>query len=381
VIRRARLLAPLLAASLLAACGGRSPVREARRPADVRAQIARLLPANTAERNGWAADIHAAFDALELDASTPNLCAAIAVAEQESGLTANPLVPNLGRIARAEIEHRAAAHHVPAVVVRAALQVRSPDGKSFGERIDAARTERDLSAVYEDLIGEVPLGRRLLADANPVRTAGAMQVSVAFAERHAREHRYPYALRDDSIRHELFTRRGGLYFGIAHLLGYRAPYDRMLYRFADFNAGRYASRNAAFQAAVSRASGVRLALDGDLVPHDGAEGAGATERAVRKLAARLALPDAQVAADLRRGDEPGFEDTALYQGVFALADALDHRAAPRAVVPQIALKGPKISHRLTTAWYANRVEQRYEGCVAGAARTASTPAPRAARAG
>ena len=63
---------------------------------------------------------------------------------------------------------------------------------------------------------------------------------ITFAEAHAKEHAYPYALQE-SVRHEVFTRRGGLYFGAAHLLGYAAPYERMLYRFADFNAGRYSN--------------------------------------------------------------------------------------------------------------------------------------------
>jgi hypothetical protein len=55
----------------------------------------------------------------------------------------------------------------------------------------------------------VPLGRRLFAGYNPVRTGGPMQVSIDFAERHANEKPYPYVIRG-TIRDEVFTRRGGL---------------------------------------------------------------------------------------------------------------------------------------------------------------------------
>lgn len=356
----------------LAGCGGRAPVRQRPSPADVRSQVARMLPATTTDRAGWAADIQSAFAALDLEPSRENLCAVVAVTAQESGTRADPAVPNLGRIARAEIEQRAARHHVPALIVDAALRVDSPDGRTYGARIAAAHTERELNAIYEDLIGSVPLGSRLFAGANPVRTAGPMQVSVAFAEHQVRERRYPYAS-TGSVRHDLFTRRGGLYFGVAHLLDYPAPYDRLLYRFADFNAGRYASRNAAFQSAVEIASGVSLALDGDLIARGGDTGQqpGATERAVRSLAPRLHLADDDVRHALEQGEGPDFERTDLYRRVFALAEATQRRTLPRAVVPQIALSGPKISHRLTTAWYADRVDRRFRACMAPASAPAA----------
>ena len=142
---------------------------------------------------------------------------------------------------------------LPRLLVDAAMLKTSPDGRSYKARIDALRTEKEMNALFEDMISEFPNGKTLLSDYNPVRTAGPMQVSVAFAEEQVKEKAYPYPRRG-SVRNEVFTRRGGVYFGVAILLDYPVPYSRILYRFADFNAGRYSSRNAAFQAAVSRLS-------------------------------------------------------------------------------------------------------------------------------
>ncbi len=320
------------------------------------------MPAGARDRDGWAADIATAFDALHIDAGTSNLCAAIAVIGQESNFVADPAVPNLGRIARAEIDRRAGQHHVPGFVVAAALSVHSSNGKSYGDRIAAVRTERELSLVYEDLIARVPLGRQLFADANPVHTGGPMQVSVTFAEAHAGEHPYPYPV-EGSIRREVFTRRGGVYFGVAHLLGYPADYDRMIYRFADYNAGFYASRNAAFQSALEIASGKTLALDGDVIAYDD-DKPGATELAVRSIARALDVTDADIRRALDQGETVDFERTGVYERVFARAQKIAHRKLPRAIVPEIALKSPKITRKLTTAWFANRVDGRYTECLA-----------------
>jgi hypothetical protein len=58
----------------------------------------------------------------------------------------------------------------------------------------------------------------------------------------------------------------------------------------------------------------------------------------------------------------------LYTRVFALADQSAARPVPRAVLPQIPLESPKITRKLTTEWFANKVDQRYRACMARAKR-------------
>ena len=361
-----RLLSLLCTAAALACTGCALPGRVAEPqgmgPTEAREAILRLLPASLADRNGWAADIHAALSAQALPATPENLCAVMAVTEQESGFRADPAVPGLAGIAWKEIERRADEAGVPMLAVRAALALRSPDGRSYADRIDAVKTEGQLSEVFEDFIGMVPLGRRFLADRNPVRTGGPMQVSIAFAEADVAQRPYPYELRE-SVRREVFTRRGGLYFGAAHLLAYDAPYDQPIYRFADFNAGRWASRNAAFQNALAVASGLPVTPDGDLlVP--GRATRGESARAALALAGRIGLSERAIERDLEKGEQAGFEQTPLYERVFAYAEQLDHRVLPRAALPRIELHSPKITRRLTTEWFAKRVDERHRRCLA-----------------
>ncbi|SDT50626.1 DUF1615 domain-containing protein [Pseudomonas prosekii] len=356
-----RLIMSIAALLVLAGCSTRqTDEAPARKPAEVKAQIVRLLPAKTVDREGWATDIYAAFAAQEISPTTQNLCSVLAVTEQESTFQVDPSVPGLGKIARDEINRRAAKVHIPNLLVNGALQVSSPNGKSYSSRLNAARSEKELSAIFDDFIGMVPMGRTLFGGFNPVHTGGPMQVSIEFAEQQARNYPYPV---EGSIRHEVFSRRGGMYFGIAHLLGYPVSYTEPLYRFADFNAGWYASRNAAFQNALSRASGIPLALDGDLIRY-GSIMPGTTELAVRALGKQLGMRNPTIRDQLEKGNSLEFEETKLYQRVFALAEQAEGRALPRAVLPGIVLQSPKITRKLTTAWFAKRVDERYRRCMA-----------------
>ena len=359
---RYRRFAPLVPCLvLLPACGllDRGPT-----PEQVRAELLRRMPANVQDRAGWARDIQAAFAAQELQPTSAQLCAVIAVVGQESGFQADPPVANLPRIARKAIAERATRLHVPQFVVDAALRVRAPDGRTYGERLDALRTEQQLSALFEEMTARLPFGSgRLFARLNPVRTAGPMQVGIAFAQAHARG--YPYPLDGSSIRHEVFSRRGGLFFGTKHLLGYPVAYPKLLYRFADYNAGWYASRNAAFQHAVSVASGRSLARDGDLLrPGASMDAPGATEEALRALGPALGMDDAAIRRALGQGDSSRFDQGPLYRQVYALAERKAGKPLPRALLPDIDLHGPKITRRLSTAWFAQRVDARWKQCMA-----------------
>jgi hypothetical protein len=360
--RRFGAVALTLCLSLMASCMS-PPVREPAIDPDVaRAEIARRISPTVKNRDGWAIDIFAAFEALSIRPTSENICAVIAVTEQESTFHATPAVAGLPAIARREIDARAARYKIPKFLVDAALSMESPNGKSYRERLEKVRTEQELSEIFADFISMAPLGGRLFGSLNPVRTGGPMQVSIAYAEQHAGSKRYPYPM-SGSVREEVFTRRGGMYFGIAHLLDYPVSYPGMVYRFADFNAGHYASRNAAFQSAISKLSKTKLALDGDLLI-EGSSTPSKTELAIRSLATDLDLDERAIRRDLELGREQAFEDSKLFKRVFALADKKLKGPVPRALVPNIRLESPKITRKLTTEWFARRVDDRYQKCLA-----------------
>jgi hypothetical protein len=84
--------------------------------------------------------------------------------------------------------------------------------------------------------------------------------------------------------------------------------------------------------------------------------------ALLAVATRLHLSEREIHSALEEERTKDFERTQLYRAVFDLADRTRRAPVPRAIVPQIDLHGPKISRKLTTAWYAERVNGRFERC-------------------
>ena len=122
-----------------------APARPAPPPAypserEGRALVAGFLPPQVRDRDGWAADIFAAFAALKIQPTPDNICAAVAVIEQESTFQADPVVPGLPQIVWKEIDARRERLHLPKLLVDTALLKGSPDGRSYSARIDALRT-------------------------------------------------------------------------------------------------------------------------------------------------------------------------------------------------------------------------------------------------
>lgn len=156
-------------ATVLAGCASneisRAPDYRPLSAAEGRALVGRLLPPNIPDRTGWATDIYAAIATINIPATPENICAVVAITEQESSFRADPTVPGLSGIAWKEIDRQSEQVGVPRFAVRAALLLTSPNGKSYSERLDTVKSEKQLSEIFEDFIGMVPLGKTFFATA------------------------------------------------------------------------------------------------------------------------------------------------------------------------------------------------------------------------
>ena len=85
---------------------------------------------------------------------------------------------------------------------------------------------------------------------------------------------------------------------------------------------------------------------------------------MRSLARELAMENVDIRNELERADRLDFNDSRLFTQVFALAERRAGKPLPREMLPGIKLESPKISRELTTAWFATRVYERYQRCMA-----------------
>lgn len=147
---------------------------------------------------------------------------------------------------------------------------------------------------------------------NLVCIGGLMQVSIVFVEQYIKGYLWKM---DGIVCQEVFSCCGGLWFGIYYLLNYFVSYSVLIYCFVDFNVGWYVSCNVVFQNVVSKVSGVKLVLDGDLIRYDSKE-FGKIELVMCKLVVKLGMSDSEICCQLEKGDSFFFEEMVLYKKVY-----------------------------------------------------------------
>jgi hypothetical protein len=381
------------AGALASACsGGRQPAGTlpgVAAPRLTTTEITALISPRVPERAAWAKAVGDALAANSIEPDPVAVCAVLAVIAQESGFREDPAVPGLARVVEERIEkHQARLGPLGRPVFRRLLGARAPaDPRTFEERLQQVRTERDLDLVFRDLLayyksahpgafGAATLAGKLfdlesLTALNPITTAGPMQVSVEFAEAWARDHHG----QPETVRDALYTREGGVYYGTARLFGHAAAYTQMMFRFADYNAGVYASRNAALQSQVARLTGRKLALDGDLLaygrdgkPIDDDDKPTQTMSALRHFRDlyQPKLSDRRLRDDAHREKTQALESTDTYRAIKSVFAEELGVEPDYAVLPQVILDSPKLSRKRSTAWFAQAVDRRYQTCLASA---------------
>lgn len=359
---------------------GADGLSEAPEPQLGTVDIVQHIPPHVPDREGWADDIAFALRSLDKDITAERICAVIAVIEQESGYQTDPVVPNLPQIVREGLKKKfARLGPLAQPALDTLLSGKAPgSNETFNQRINKLRTERDLDRFFRDISAtykqslpgtyaiasalSLILGKGSLQNLNPVTTAGSMQVKIAYA----REIDELKSMSEEQLREYLYTRMGGIRVGTARLIDYPAAYDDLVYRFADFNVGMYASRNAAFQAMLKDLTGRALALDGDLLAYDedGEVKAIETEtmKALLAFGEKNDLSAWTIRRDLKKEKSEEFESTDSWERVREVWQTRKGRKPPYARVPEVELVSPKLSRTLSTSWFANRVKQRYLTC-------------------
>jgi hypothetical protein len=348
-------------------------------PGLTEAEITTLVRPGTKDAESWARDVRTALVAARQVPDRDHVCQVLAVIEQESGYHADPAVEGLGAIVDQGIHEALDSLGPLEGPTRKALLDHAPPGetRTFEQRIETVRTEQDVDRLFQDVVAyhrtKAPklahlaelLFPRLLERYNPIATAGSMQVSVAWAQSIGRDE----GLDAQAVREQLYTQTGGVHYGVRRLFD-GADYDEPIFRFADYNAGQWASRNAAFQIHVSTVTGLDVVADGDLLAYDrsGRPSADDGETMTALLAWRLQsapdLNEGRLRRDVRKEKEKSFEETETWTRVRADFETVKGRPPKYATIPEVALVSPKLSKSRTTRWFAEMVERRYRSCLA-----------------
>ncbi|OTG91610.1 DUF1615 domain-containing protein [Acinetobacter sp. ANC 3813] len=372
----------------LAACGNGSWWSKDDEPTLNTEQIRKAIPARVNDRSSWAKDIFDITEQLGIPQTKQNICTIVAVVDQESNFVADPQVPGLGEKAVKEIQTRLDEKFkdklgdgiggTVAGYFEEVLKTQPSPDNNYLSQMRKVKTERELDELYREifdymskhyhvsaLTGAAKLvGQDFGEKLNPITTLGSMQVHIGYAKDHKRQGGNIAELRTD-----MYSQFGGMYYGIHRLMMYPADYDKPIYRFADYNSGRYSSRNAAFQSMLNDLTDAELSLDGDLLLYnkdgDVRSAKSESERELLNVfsANSIILTPRQIRSDLKKEKDLDFEDTATYRAVTKLYKEKTGKEAFYAMMPEVVISGPKLSRDYNTNWFASRVNGRYQTCM------------------
>jgi hypothetical protein len=159
-------------------------------------------------------------------------------------------------------------------------------------------------------------------------------------------------------------------FGVPRLWGYPLTDTDVLYRFADYNAGQYASRNAAVQRALAQLTGIRLAADGDLLVYAaGRTGPPATTarrcgRSAHSASASCRPSPRPAFAEIwRRGrSSPSRRPPATSPCGESIREQIGS-PMPTAAVPELELKSPKLRRGYSTGCLRAERPPHHRACL------------------
>ena len=369
-------ISPITLALLLSGCGYFSKPDAKIDPTLQPTQIANAMPNRGQDKTAWANDMFEIFNTLKIERNNQNICSAVAIIDQESNFKADPPVPNLGKTSLTELNSKLDKKlgNLLAGYFRTMLKNEPTPQNSFEKQILAVQTEQQLDRIYHQMFDFFSqkyytnkithitklVGADISEKLDPINTLGSMQVHIDYARDHRRNNGD-----SEDLRRDLYSRYGGLYYGIHRLILYPANYADPIFRFADYNSGIYSSRNAGFQKMLAELSKQKLDFDGDLLIYNG-NGQSQSEKALNRLAQQgyITLTPQQISSDLSKEKTAVFENTPTYQTISGLYKMKTGKNPLTAIMPQVVISGVKLRRDYNTQWYADGVKKRYLSCLA-----------------
>ncbi|MBI4081955.1 MAG: DUF1615 family protein [Candidatus Lambdaproteobacteria bacterium] len=341
----------------------------------------------------WLTAFNQVFYELKLDCDDTSLLnLAMTIVQLESGIERDPLLANgdletmfTERLKQFTAKNPVAARLIAMTGLVDSLQQKLREDTRRGFVIregDLARyVEEDLRPFLARFLNNtfvVPDAvARLIVNVgvpDAVNTIGPMQVNVEKAYRQAKARGEPIAsvaeMRRELLNYDTALVRGlkeGVYMVNQTFSFYRAhTRDDLAVAFtiADYNAGEFSSRNAAFQERVARLSGRTLRYDGDLLIY-GADGQPVERPSRTEQAVVVVLPDYGAAAvrnDLKLEKKAQLVETRTWKLICSLYQAKESKPCELGRVPTGAgneLAEIKLGRNYTPADYARGYVRRY----------------------